>query len=609
MAADAVLNLIIRLKDEASAGLGNIGGALAGVGGAAAAAGLAAVGAAAVGVAAGLLDVSDRAAKARNTLQEFEDVDYDDLLADASLLETRYGADLQGVLGATRTLMDEFGLTSKEATDFLISGYERGLDASGDLLDSVSEYGNLFAENGADADQFFSTLETGMAGGVNGTDKAADAFKEFGIRIRDGSDATAEALEALGLEDVTRQLADGTLDVTDAWSLVQDALRGVEDPLLQTQLGVALIGTQFEDLGNSAVLGIDMAATSMEDLNATAEAGRERFGSLGEILPKLWGEFTAALLPASDAMLAVANDVAPLLSAGVETLGGWVSDAANGFALLTSGLGGAGEAGTLFGDVWAVAQPFLDRVGEWAQNAATWFRDELMPAVSETGAGFAEMLQPHLEWLAEFAEETLIPAIEKFAGFLADNLPGAIEVLGPIVTGLVDTGLSVLELALAAIAETWTNYLEPAFSAMAGWLEDLTGGWDNLARGARVLKQNLSEVAESIRNLASGEGVEMPDFLKNIKIPGFADGVENFSGGLAIVGERGPELVRLPGGSDVLPAGPTAAMLGRGGGGGRSATINFNGITVDSEARLQALIAALRQEFAEAVDELYTGGI
>jgi hypothetical protein len=36
-------------------------------------------------------------------------------------------------------------------------------------------------------------------------------------------------------------------------------------------------------------------------------------------------------------------------------------------------------------------------------------------------------------------------------------------------------------------------------------------------------------------------------------IPGFATGVRNFSGGLAVVGENGPELVNLPRGSDVIP--------------------------------------------------------
>lgn len=41
-------------------------------------------------------------------------------------------------------------------------------------------------------------------------------------------------------------------------------------------------------------------------------------------------------------------------------------------------------------------------------------------------------------------------------------------------------------------------------------------------------------------------------------LPGFAGGVRNFSGGLAVVGERGPELVDLPGGSSVYPNGVAA---------------------------------------------------
>ena len=39
------------------------------------------------------------------------------------------------------------------------------------------------------------------------------------------------------------------------------------------------------------------------------------------------------------------------------------------------------------------------------------------------------------------------------------------------------------------------------------------------------------------------------------RIPGFQSGVQNFRGGMALVGERGPELVNLPRGSDVIPSG------------------------------------------------------
>jgi hypothetical protein len=47
-------------------------------------------------------------------------------------------------------------------------------------------------------------------------------------------------------------------------------------------------------------------------------------------------------------------------------------------------------------------------------------------------------------------------------------------------------------------------------------------------------------------------------------IPGFATGVSGFGGGWAVVGERGPELVKLPAGSDVIANGQVQAMAGAG---------------------------------------------
>jgi hypothetical protein len=59
------------------------------------------------------------------------------------------------------------------------------------------------------------------------------------------------------------------------------------------------------------------------------------------------------------------------------------------------------------------------------------------------------------------------------------------------------------------------------------------------------------------------------------RVPGFAGGVTDFGGGMALVGERGPELVSLPRGSDVLP-------LGRGGG----VTVYNTFHIVDTEANI-----------------------
>lgn len=48
-------------------------------------------------------------------------------------------------------------------------------------------------------------------------------------------------------------------------------------------------------------------------------------------------------------------------------------------------------------------------------------------------------------------------------------------------------------------------------------------------------------------------GVMFNKLIKSIKIPAFEKGVRGFGGGMALVGEAGPELVNLPRGSDVIP--------------------------------------------------------
>lgn len=48
-------------------------------------------------------------------------------------------------------------------------------------------------------------------------------------------------------------------------------------------------------------------------------------------------------------------------------------------------------------------------------------------------------------------------------------------------------------------------------------------------------------------------GTALKNSFGRQKVPAFADGVINFGGGMALVGERGPELVNLPRGSDVIP--------------------------------------------------------
>ena len=260
------------------------------------------------------------------------------------------------------------------------------------------------------------------------------------------------------------------------------------------------------------------------------------------------------------------------------------------------------------------------------QNIVSWFTTKLMPALTDAGSTVMSAFLPRLESLWSFAQEKLIPIVTSVVKFIGDNLPGAINTVAPLIATLVDVGLTNLENYLRLIVLVWETALQPALSSMVTWVGNVTGGWANLTRGAKELQRIIGELAGKVRDFFSlklpawlTDGFKLPKF-EIPKFPGFAGGVTNFAGGAAIVGERGPELVTLPRGSNVTPAAQTRRLMAApSGGGGASISLTvapvINGLTVDNADRVQqaaTMIAAqvramMEREFSTAVDALILG--
>lgn len=71
------------------------------------------------------------------------------------------------------------------------------------------------------------------------------------------------------------------------------------------------------------------------------------------------------------------------------------------------------------------------------------------------------------------------------------------------------------------------------------------------ARGPRGLFEGVT-TAEQF-SAAAAQSVLLAQLRQYFQDNSFAGGVENYRGGMALVGERGPEMVRLPRGADVIP--------------------------------------------------------
>ena len=235
-------------------------------------------------------------------------------------LRDSFGVDVSESVNAAKTLMENFGLSGDEAFDYIAAGFQNGLNSSDDFLDTIGEYSVQFKEGGATAGDFFSILGTGLQGGMLGTDKAADLFKEFRVRIQDGSETTAVALNSIGINavDMAAKMGDGSLTAIEAFEQVQTALYETDNKNLQMQAGVALLGTQFEDLGASAALGMNTFNYGFTNLEGSVESLDAKYNTFGGAVEGMWRRLTVSVSPFTDKLLEMVNDAMPSVMAAFD---------------------------------------------------------------------------------------------------------------------------------------------------------------------------------------------------------------------------------------------------------------------------------------------------
>lgn len=157
-----------------------------------------------------------------------------------------------------------------------------------------------------------------------------------------------------------------------------------------------------------------------------------------------------------------------------------------------------------------------------------------------------------------------------------------------IITTAIDLISGVLRVGMALIAGDWGM----AWEAIK---DTFTSIWDNMLGFAErrfndlmyLLREGLNWAIEQLDKLID----KIPLVGGVVDLPGFANGVQNFSGGVALVGEEGPELVNLPRGSDVIPNNQIGNALG--GAGVNIEQVNINNGT-DMSQFTQELAFAVR---------------
>ena len=236
----------------------------------------------------------------------------------AMTISDLFEGDVRESTAAAGVMMKNFGIDGQTAMDLMTVGFQRGGDYSGELLDTLREYSPQFATLGLNAEQMMGILVAGAQAGAWNLDKVGDAVKEFNIRAQDGSKTTADGFAAIGLsaDQMGQAIAQGGEKGQQAFTATIAALAAMKDPVQQNIAGVALFGTQWEDLRGQVVTAMADGVKGIGDFKGASDAAAKAAYdnnpalALTMAMRELQAAIGPALLPLADI---IKNTVVPAI--------------------------------------------------------------------------------------------------------------------------------------------------------------------------------------------------------------------------------------------------------------------------------------------------------
>lgn len=418
--------------------------------------------------------IADTMAVVRQQMTGISDTDMQTLTEAAFAFEDISGYSPEESLRAANSLMNQFGVTAEEAYNLMVQGQQQGLDFSGELLDSINEYAPQFEKMGFSAEDMFNIFKSGAESGAFNLDKIGDAVKENAIRVIDLSESTTNAFTALGLDasQMASEFGAGGETAEKAFQKVMVGLQSIEDPVKRNQIGTALWGTMWEDLGETVILS---SADMTDSFDQTADSMKKvqdvKYDDLGSMFEGLKRSVEMLVLPLGEELI-------PLLSDLIQDALPVIED--------------------VLPDVIDLSGEFLEPVLGLAKEALPALTDLLTMLMDTTLKQLSEDLLPVLKdaftTLKEPLEKLITEALPPLIDLFISLMPMITELAATLLPPLIDVFLALLP-PITDLIESLLPPLISLFESIAPILEDLAPIIGLVAEG---IGETLSEAIELV---------------------------------------------------------------------------------------------------------------
>lgn len=246
-----------------------------------------------------------------------------DLSRSMELLD-KMGYDMNNTVRFMTSAVNDWGMTHSEALDMIIAGEQTGMNISQDWLDTLVEYTPILSTLGIEAKDAFMLIDEAInATGMN-TDQATDMVKEFLLTLTDGSNTSKDAFKDLGIniDDLKKQIDDGSITTIDAMKKVSKAIMNVGDDTERARLlqeifkGTVEYGSEgvieaWSNLGNEVI-------NTSGAMDEAKQAYEESYAAMQQDLSNSWKELSQTIgsevLPALSSVTDFTNNTIKILS-------------------------------------------------------------------------------------------------------------------------------------------------------------------------------------------------------------------------------------------------------------------------------------------------------
>lgn len=479
---------------------------------------------------------------------------------------TGVGTLVKGALAAGAGLaIVKFGKDSVDAfknVGFATLSMQRRI---GGTPESVSRLNFALHESGIQAEtaqKGFGIFEKNLAGAATSSQKSGLMVKQLGFEFRDAHGHVKP------MSDILPQVADrfakmpaGAEKTALAMKLFGKSGADLLPFLNKGSVGIAELERESDRLGHT-LSGKDLDAIkenkkAHREWNAAVEGVKIQFGS--QLLPIL-NQFMQFLV-----------------AKGIPVLASFIKG-------MKDGTGPGGRVRDVLRQVHEIASKFLTfvggHVGVLSQMSSGLSGILVVTKVSRAVGQLFSLLRANpimaVVTLLSMLALYLIHAYQTSSTFRA-IVDGAFKAIGAAARWLWNNVMSpVLRFIINGFATVvdWVGNFLDALSHIPGfgWARDAAAKMHDAAGAARGLASSIRSIPDANVNVRvglSGPGVALLHQQQARKNPnvffGFASGVKNAPAGWAWVGEEGPELMYVPGGSTILPHNESTRATQRGG--------------------------------------------